>query len=224
MRSRTTPHSSVMRLDRQSATRLLLTTSAGRNSRRASSVDAAPHHGHRHSSVPSLAVTTHCSISTFLCARRHMALDLQVQPHPKRLTAFPPAATWLTAILHCLALMVPRGCRRSRVSHDHPRRVCRDPLTTCPLVCDVVGGANRLSRHEADAEEATRWVRSMGSTNRDRPLSALPGHPPRPHSKLAVPCLTRSSKRRTTGARRSRLMEHAAAGLYKMPSLGHALA
>ena len=79
-----------------------------------------------------------------------------------------------------------------------------------------------MSRHEADAEEATRWVRSMGSTHRDRPLSALPGHPPRPHSKLAVPCLTRSSKRRTTGARRSRLMEHAAAGLYKMPSLGHA--
>ena len=120
LRSRTTPHSSVMRLDRQSATRLLLTTSAGRNSRRALSVDAEPPRGHRHSSVPSLAVTTHCSISIFLCARRLMALDLQVQPHQKRLTAFPPAPTWPTAILHCLALMVPRGCRRSRVSHDRP--------------------------------------------------------------------------------------------------------
>ena len=120
LKSRTTPHSSVMLLDRQSATRHWLTISAGRNSRRASSVDAVPHHGHRHSSVPSLAATTHCSISTFLCARRHMALDLQVQPHQKRLTACPPAPTWPTATLHCLALMVLRGCRRSRVCHDRP--------------------------------------------------------------------------------------------------------
>ena len=79
-----------------------------------------------------------------------------------------------------------------------------------------------MSRHEADAEQVTRWVGSMVSTSRDRPSSAPPGHTPRPHSKLAVPWLIRSSKRRTTGARRSRLMEHAAAGLYKMLSLGHA--
>lgn len=103
-----------------------------------------------------------------------------------------------------------------------PRSVCRESLTMCALVCNIVGGANRLSRHEADAEEVTRCVRSMVSTSRDRPSSASPGHTPRPHSKLAVPCLIRSSKRRTTGARRSRLMEHAAAGLHKMLSLGHA--
>ena len=45
---------------------------------------------------------------------------------------------------------------------------------------------------------------------------------PRPDSELAVPWLTRNSKRRTTDARRSRLMEHAAAGLCKMLSSGHA--
>ena len=44
----------------------------------------------------------------------------------------------------------------------------------------------------------------------------------RPDSELSVPWLTRNSKRRTTDARRSRLMEHAAVGLCKMLSLGHA--
>ena len=120
LRSRTTPHSSVMRLDRQSATRRSLTTSAGRNSRRASFVDAAPHHGLRRSSVPSLAATMRFSISTFLCGRRHMALDLLVPLHQKRLTACRPELTQLAATLPCLALMVPRGCRRSRVSLERP--------------------------------------------------------------------------------------------------------
>ena len=50
----------------------------------------------------------------------------------------------------------------------------------------------------------------------------LPLATPRPDSELAVPWLTRNSKRRTTDARRSRLMEHAAAGLCKMLSSGHA--
>lgn len=39
-----------------------------------------------------------------------------------------------------------------------PRSVCRESLTMCALVCNIVGGANRLSRHEADAEEVTRVV------------------------------------------------------------------
>ena len=54
------------------------------------------------------------------------------------------------------------------------------------------------------------------------PVTGLPWPTPRPHSELAVPWLTRSSKRRTTGARRLRLMEHAAVGLCKMLSLGRA--
>ena len=126
LRSRTTPHSSVMRLDRQSATRRSLTTSAGRNSRRASFVDVAPHHGLRRSSVPSLAATMRFSISTFLCGRRHMVLDLLVPRHQKRLTACPREPNQLTATLHCLALMVPRGCRRSRVSLKRPTVSARE--------------------------------------------------------------------------------------------------
>ena len=54
------------------------------------------------------------------------------------------------------------------------------------------------------------------------PLIGLPCLAPRPDSELAIPWLTRNSKRRTTDARRSRPMEHAAAGLCKMLSLGHA--
>ena len=134
LRSRTTPHSSVMRLDRQSATRHSLTTSAGRNSRRASFVDAAPHLGHRRSSVQSLAATMRFSTSTFLCGRRHMVLDLPVPPHQKRLTACPPELMQLAATLHCLALMVPRGCRRSRVSLERPTVSASESLQ-CFLFC-----------------------------------------------------------------------------------------
>ena len=54
------------------------------------------------------------------------------------------------------------------------------------------------------------------------PIVGCPGLSPSPDSELAVPWLTRNSKRRTTDARRSRPMEHAAAGLCKMLSLGHA--
>ena len=59
------------------------------------------------------------------------------------------------------------------------------PHGLCPRVLTIallfaVGGANRLSRHDVEAQEVMCWVRSLVSTSGSIPSSASPGSPQEP--------------------------------------------